>query len=312
MFTWTKKTEQYVLTAKKKGKTYGEMADQLGTTPCSVRSKYRKLIRRMAKKAASVNNISENMAKEEEDFFDEDILADRPEPMQSLELDVDECLVASDFHVPGESEEAIRELIQYSIKHKIKHLIIAGDFWHQDAVSRWELKDPNMSLADEIERGIKLINRLSKYMNLYFVKGNHDVRLCKAINYSLNFSAWMKSLVGNKFNKTVFVTEFDYMYLKSRNVRFRICHPQLYSRIKTSQVTALAHDLHENVIMGHQHYFSMTTNKTGKYICIDSGCMCDIRRFLYKNASTTKCPEWENGFIHIKGGKVRPVSWYTF
>lgn len=302
MFEWTKKHEQYLLDAKSKGKTYAQIADFLDTTPCSVRSKYRKLLRRIAR-TSSRDNV--NISHKHTEYT-------RPEPKQPLRLEVHECLVASDFHVPGENEEAVKHLLNYAIKNKIKHLIIAGDFWHQDAVSKWALKDPNMSLAEEIERGIKLINKLSNYMNLYFVKGNHDIRLCNALNFSLSFSDWMKSLVGKKFNKTVFVTDFDYMYLDSNQVPFRICHPPLYSRIKTSQASALAHDRHENIIMGHQHFFSMTTNKTGKYICIDSGCMCDIERFLYKNASTTRCPEWENGFIHIKGGKVRPVCWYTF
>ena len=302
MFEWTKKSEQYVLDAKKKGVTYASMAQHLGTTPCSVRSKYRKLLKRIAKQNSRENvNINATY-----------VQPLRPEPEQPLKLEVHECLVASDFHVPGENEEMVTLLLNYAIKNKIKHLIIAGDFWHQDAVSRWALKDPNMPLAEEIERGVKLINRLSNYMNLYFVKGNHDVRLCNALNFSMSYSAWMRTLVGEKYNKTVFVTDFDYMYLDSNEVIFRVCHPMLYSRIKTSQVAALSHDLHENVIMGHQHFFSMTTNKTGKYICMDSGCMCDITRFLYKNASTSKCPQWENGFIHIKGGKVRPICWYTF
>jgi predicted phosphodiesterase len=305
VFEWTKKKEQYVLDAKKSGHTYAEIADEIGTTPLSVRSKYRKLQKKLLKdqhpKIGFAANQTHRRPKDT-----------RPDPILPFELELDECLVASDFHVPGESEEAVNQLIHYAIKNKIKHLIIAGDFWHQDAVSRWALKDPNMTLADEIERGIKLITRLSRYMSLYFVQGNHDTRLCSAINFSLSFSSWMRSLVGNKFNKTVFVTDFDYMFLKSNHTTFRICHPQLYSRIKTSQASALAHDLHENIIMGHQHFFSMTTNKTGEYICIDSGCMCDIKRFLYKNATTTRCPEWENGFIHVKGGKVKPICWYTF
>lgn len=306
MFEWTTKKEQFLLKEKSNGKTYTQIAEKLGTTHCSVRSKYRKLLKKIAKQhgRGKVNNI--------EDTYLEITKNKQAAPIDPLELNIDECLVASDFHVPGEDEASVKALVRYAIQNKIKHLIIGGDFWHQDSVSRWALKDPNMTLAKELDRGIKLINYLSKYMNLYFVKGNHDNRLCEAINFSLTFSEWMQSLVGNKFNKTIFVTDFDYLYLTSGDRTFRVCHPKLYSRIKTSEVTKLAHDLHENVIMGHQHFFSLTTNKTGKFICIDSGCMCDIRLFLYKNASTTKCPEWENGFVHIKGGKVKPICWYTF
>lgn len=300
IIVWDKQKINFLLRAKKAGHTYQEIADELGTTAASVRSKFRKLMRK------ETNNELPDMPSTTHK------LEAPTTVIQPLTLNLHECLVASDFHVPGESERAVQALIEYAIKHKIKHLIIGGDFWHQDAVSKWELKDPGMSLPLEIERGLKLIHRLTKYMNLYFVRGNHDIRLCRSINYALSFSDWMKSITGGKFNKTVFVTNFDYMYLQSDNVKFRICHPDIYSRIKGSQVSMLAHDLQEHVMMGHQHFFSMSTNKTGKYICIDLGCMCDTKKFLYKNASTSKCPEWENAFIHVKGGRVHPITWFNF
>lgn len=314
MITWDEDSIDYLLRAKGAGQSYQQIAKKLGTTSEAIRSKYRKLLRKHSdsKPDSEVPQSSEIIPAEKKHKKIPQKNEHKKAPLQPLTLDLHDCLVASDFHTPGENERAVQALIEYAIKHKVKHLIIAGDFWNQDSVSRWELKDPQMSLSYEIEQGLKLIHRLTKYMNLYFVKGNHDIRLCKAINYALTFSDWMKSITGNKFNKTVFVTNFDYLYLKSDNTKFRICHPDMYSRIKGSQVTMLAHDLQENVMMGHQHFFSMTTNKTGKYVGIDLGCMCDTKKFLYKNASTSRCPEWENAFVHVKGGRVHPITWYSF
>lgn len=298
MNTWDEESIEYLLRAKKEGQTYQQIADEVGMHAEAVRSKYRHL-------------TGSKGDKKSETTCNTPTCPQRATKLP-LVLDLHQCIVSSDFHTPGENEKAVQALIQYATKHKIKHMIIGGDFWNQDSVSRWELKDPSMSLPYEIERGLKLIERLTKHMKLYFVRGNHDVRMCKVINYALSYSEWMKSIVGNKFGKSVFVTDFDYAYLNSSGTKFRVCHPDMYSRVKGSQVGMIAHDLQENVIMGHQHFFSVSTNKTGRYICIDSGCMCDPKKFLYKNASTSKCPEWENAFLHIKGGRVHPITWYTF
>jgi hypothetical protein len=227
---------------------------------------------------------------------------------EELTVVADDCIVAGDFHVPGESPKAVNDLLRYAKEHDIKTLIINGDFWNFDSVSRWQLKDPGMNLKIEIKKGIALVKKLAAQFKLYFVCGNHDARLPKALNYSLNFTDWMDALFGNE----VFVTNFDYLKLESGKATFRICHPEYYSKVKGTQAAELAHDLQENIIMAHQHYISVSTNKTGKFICADSGCMCDPEAFYYKKSATTKFPSWENGFIHVKDGKVKLVSQFTF
>jgi predicted phosphodiesterase len=224
-----------------------------------------------------------------------------------LHVNASECLLTSDWHVPGVNQATKRRLFSYAKSHNIKHLGIIGDFWNHDAISRWELKDPLMNLNEELTQGIELLEELGQVFKIYMVCGNHDARMPRALSYSLLFSEWMSHIF-----KPAIVTDYDYMYLTSGGQKFRLCHPDLYSRIKGSQVSALAQDLQENVIMGHQHFLSMSTNKTGRFVCVDSGCMCDPEAFVYKRASTTRCPEWENGFIHLKEGKIRLISEHSF
>jgi len=225
-----------------------------------------------------------------------------------LTIRADEALVCSDVHVPGQHDTYIDKMINYGKEHKIKHLFIAGDFWNFDAISRWEIKDRNLTFGEELKIGRALLERLTKHFYVYMVTGNHDARLPKILQYSISFSDWMATVIAKK----VIVTDYDYLYLDSNGKKFRICHPSLYSIIKGRQVSLLAQDLQENIIMGHQHFFSYSTNKTGQYICIDSGCMCDKDAFVYKRSSTNRCPEWENGFIHIKNGKVKLLSDFNF
>lgn len=225
-----------------------------------------------------------------------------------LTIRADDALVCSDIHVPGQNEEYINKMIAYGKENNINHLFVAGDFWNFDSISRWELKDKNLRLGVELQIGKRLLERLTKHFFVYMITGNHDSRMPQILKYSITFSDWMASIITKK----VVVTDYDYFYLDSNGKKFRICHPSLYSIIKGRQVSLLAQDLHENIIMGHQHFFSYSTNKTGEYICVDCGCMCDKNAFVYKKSSTNRCPEWENGFIHVKNGKVKLLSDFNF
>ena len=225
-----------------------------------------------------------------------------------LTVRVKEALVCSDFHVPAESKKWLNKLLAYRREHKISQIIIAGDFWNHDAVSRWELKDPFLNLRKELQRGKEVLDLLTAEAHVYLTCGNHDERMPRALNHALSFVDWMRMI--HTFNLTV--TDNDFLYLVSGQRNFRVCHPHAYSRIKGKQASSIAHDLQEDVMMGHQHYLSLLTNNTGKYVSIDLGCMCDSGAFLYKRKSTTRHPDWENGFVHLKGGQVKMITDYTF
>lgn len=231
--------------------------------------------------------------------------------MQSdlLELSFEECLVCSDLHFPGHSLKWVRELIKYGRMHNIKKIIHAGDLFNFDALSRFELKDKKFPLDKELEVGKKVLLELRQHFNgFYTVRGNHDKRLPLAMNDSIDFATALNLLLDNK----VVATNRDHLFLYSGGEKFRICHPDKYSTVKGKVAGGLAHDLQEHVIMGHPHYFSMSYNKTGRYMAIEMPCMCDKTAFQYKNEATTGCPEWNNGFLHIKKGKVKAITELTF
>lgn len=225
-----------------------------------------------------------------------------------LEVSFDECLVGADVHVPGHSEKWLKALIEYARVYEIKNLLLAGDFWNLDALSRFELKDSDLNLKKELFAGKTVLEKLTKQFTIYMVCGNHDKRLPLSLRGAIDFSGAMKVFLGKK----VFTTNRDFMYLTSGDKKFRICHPDMYSQIKGKIVSTLAQDLQENILAGHPHYFSMQTNKTGKYVGLDMPCLCEPEQFTYKTKNTTTCPEWNNGFVHIKNGKVRVLTEFTF
>lgn len=225
-----------------------------------------------------------------------------------IEVSFDECIVGADVHVPGHSESWLKALIEYAQAYKIKTLLLAGDFWNLDALSRFELKDSELDLKKEISEGKAVLERLAKQFTVYMVCGNHDKRLPLALRGAINFRDAMSVFL----EKRVHVTDRDHLYLNSGDRKFRICHPDMYSQIKGKIVSTLAQDLQENVMAGHPHYFSIQTNKTGKYLGIDLPCLCEPDMFQYKTKNTTTCPQWNNGFVHILRGKVRVITDFTF
>lgn len=219
-----------------------------------------------------------------------------------------EAVVTTDWHVPGESKIWYRRLLSYIKEHKIKTLIVGGDFWNFDTLSRFVIKDRKWSLAQEIDRGLEILYTLTELCNVYLTRGNHDRRIVESFDGELSFAEWMNSFdIPN-----LHVTNDDYLHLISNKVTWRICHPDAYSRIKGNSVSKIAHARQENTILGHSHYHSVSSDSSGKYVCVDSGCMCEGPLFEYKNAATNPLPEWENCFLHIKDGKLKVISDYTF
>lgn len=234
---------------------------------------------------------------------------DRKTDNDRLDISFEECIIGSDLHIPGHSMEWVNALLRYAKQHNIRKFVHAGDFFNFDALSRFELKDKKLTLEKELEAGKKLISKLREQFNgIYTVCGNHDKRLPIALKDSISFAEAMKVFVDAK----VVATNSDHLFLTSGEITFRICHPESYSQVKGKIAGGLAQDLQENIIMGHPHYFSMTYNRTGKFMAIELPCLCDISAFQYKNRATTNCPEWNNGFLHMRRGHIRPITNLTF
>lgn len=219
-----------------------------------------------------------------------------------------EALVCSDWHVPGESQIWYHKLLNYLKNNLIKTVIIGGDFWNFDAISRWFIKDKSFTMSEEIDKGLDILYTLTREANVYLLCGNHDLRISHSLGGAMSFKEWMDSFSINNLT----VTNYDYLYLHSKGEKYRICHPDMYSKIKGSQVTKIAQARQEHVMMGHQHFLSLSTEPTGKYLALDLGCMCKKDAFFYKTASTSALPEWENGFVHVKNGKIKLISKNTF
>ena len=226
----------------------------------------------------------------------------------SLTVFAKEAIVCSDWHVPGESKVWYHKLLEYRRTNDIKTIVIGGDFWNFDSISRWVIKDKKRTLSQELEKGLNILKSLTKDANVYLVCGNHDLRIAVSFGGALSFSEWMHGFDIENLT----VTDNDYLHLKSGSATYRICHPDTYSRIKGNVVSKLAHNLQENVMIGHHHFTSLSTNPTGQYVCADLGSMCAKTEFLYKNSATTSFPDWENSFLHIREGRLRLISDYTF
>ena len=81
-----------------------------------------------------------------------------------------------------------------------------------------------------------------------------------------------------------------------------VVHPQSYSQVATSVAKRLAEKFHRNVINSHGHLLGSTYDRSGKFLCVDLGCMIEKSRVDYINLSTTSHPMWINGFGALLDG----------
>lgn len=224
-----------------------------------------------------------------------------------MDINLYESLICADIHVPGHSIKMMERMIEYGQRKRIHKVVIAGDYWNFDAISKYELKDHNLSLDKELKVGKAILERLTNNFEVYMICGNHDKRLTYALRGSLTLKDAMENI-----NDKVKTFNTDFIHIKSGNRIFRICHINNYSTIKGKVVSGMSQDLQENIMSGHPHYFSIQTNKTGKFISVDIPCMCDPDQFEYKSQNTTNNPQWNHGFIHLRNGKIRMLTDFTF
>jgi hypothetical protein len=124
--------------------------------------------------------------------------------------------------------------------------VIAGDFLNFDSLSQYDPKQQEAGLEREINEAVGVMRiLLETFEDIYYIWGNHDARLHKALSYKLQFrhamrlvfgdlgSNWL--LTGSPSPISIIVT-----FREQPDVPWYVCHPASYSRVPLSQGRRLA------------------------------------------------------------------------
>lgn len=226
-----------------------------------------------------------------------------PEPLNVVSNNI---LVTSDYHIPFVSKEWFEKLIAYRDKHKVKHIIVAGDF--MDCMNWSAFKD--MQPADTWEEEIGYVAEYLRilrdnFKKIYFLKGNHEDR-------------WIRATMGKGSMKLLFAmtgiingyttTDADWLSLTNGGKEWRVCHPKNYAMKPIAVPQRLLQTYMTNIASAHGHHCAHQKDISGNFDLVELGGLFDQDNIFYKKYTSTSHPQWGNGFLHLDNGEVKLVN----
>jgi hypothetical protein len=224
-----------------------------------------------------------------------------------LDPNVDYAITA-DWHIPLYDPEYANIFLEDARANGIRDLILAGDFFNFDALSAYEPKQESAGLEIELAEAEMVMRVLSEsFDRIYFLWGNHDARLHKALGFSIQFREAMKQVfgsLGQEVMEKITFTNLDHIWIGDD---WYICHPGNYTRTPLSTARTLATKYNASVITAHSHHCAVGYAIDGERVVAEIGGLFDRHKTAYLQRSTT-FPTWAQGYCFLQGGKLRVHS----
>lgn len=205
-------------------------------------------------------------------------------------------MITSDWHVPYYDADICNKMIQMSEKFGITKLIIAGDFFNQDAFSHYLSRDA-CSFGEEQHVASEVLDILcTAFDEIYVLTGNHDIRLLKVLSFKLKTDDIWK-MVTSELGRQIKVSEYPYLKINSK---WHITHPKNFSILPTQVARKMNHKYQQSVGVAHGHAMGITYSPSGNEVLFDTGGMFDQDKVEYSRMCDTTHSEWQTGFSIIK------------
>lgn len=219
--------------------------------------------------------------------------------------------ITADWHIPLYDPEYVNTFIEDARERGAKKLVVAGDFFNFDSLSAYFPKQEDAGLQVELEESLLVMKALLEtFDDIYYLWGNHDARLHKALGFTIQFQEAMKMVFGalgkDALQKIVF-TNLDHMWLDDE---WYICHPGNYTRVPLSTARTLATKYNASVITAHSHHCAVGYAIDGSKVVAEIGGLFDRTKTKYLQRSTT-FPTWAQGYGFLENGNliVRSPGW---
>ena len=217
--------------------------------------------------------------------------------------------VTADWHVPLYDAELVNTFLDDSLDYS--NLLIAGDFLNGDSLSQYYPKQKSAGADKELSEARLLMEVLcSNFKNIVYLRGNHDYRYSKAVEYREPFIDIMSELFANvpRHGCKLQFSNLDHCYLTSNKERYFIAHPTTYSRNPLNNPNNIVVTKKCHTLTAHTHHCAMGWDTSGAYIIGELGGFFNIKQTEYLQG-TTAYPNWANGYWFIKQGKPTMISY---
>jgi hypothetical protein len=218
---------------------------------------------------------------------------------KNLTIPMDDYMISCDQHSPYHSELWMNRLLMIAEKFKVRKHIIAGDFYDMHAVSIFLSEDPK-NLDDEVKQTDPAFRMIDYFDKNYFIQGNHERRIGSMTEGALRARHMYKIFGMDRYDKKIVYSIYDRIAIEDK---YLIMHPKSYSQISTAVSKRMAEKYHMHILNAHGHFAGLTTDRSGKYLCVDLGGLFDNDKIEYTSLKTTTHPLWNNGFGMIRNGK---------
>ncbi len=170
-----------------------------------------------------------------------------------------------------------------------------GDRKEQDGLS---------TELDVARAGLKRI--IAQFDHIDFVLGNHEGRLLRALEVTINPDELLRLLDAK--NPKMRIAPYYYSYLDTQCGRYQIEHPKGASEGTAQQLAA---KYHSHVIMGHSHLLDFSWDISGEFYAIHAGHCVDETRLPYAAQRHTTRRAHKPGAVIVMDGYPYLLHWRT-
>jgi len=168
---------------------------------------------------------------------------------------------------------------------------------------------PDAALPEEI-RAVRVVigSIVSSFKRVIIMQGNHEHRLVRRIQAAIDVSQFTEGLFFEKA-ENVQMTANYWVQSTCNGIPWRYTHP--VGSAKDSSSKKLAPKFSSNVIMFHNHQFSIRTDISGKYLGVEPGMCCDEQKMGYPVNRDSGSDQHVTGaaIVNHDGGLVLLNQW---
>jgi len=223
----------------------------------------------------------------------------------ALSWRVDDLLCAGDlFHLDALTgweaswNKVVKSYMDERTKDRLNEIFlkIKDDKVREAAFEAIDDLDPKTdgSFSEEIKTSKKIVSELNIFKNRYHIMGNHEGRLLRLIESSMEAENLkdMFGMVG--WN----MSEYYFAEVMCKE-KYRVAHPKPYGKTAATEMASkyLCH-----YIMGHSHDWSLRKDRSGTFWAIQMGHCADEKKFAYESQRDRTYWAHSHGAVIIRDG----------
>ena len=257
-----------------------------------------------------------------------------------------DALIMGDLHIPYHNASLVNRCMLAAKKAGVKKLILAGDALDMRAFSHWpddftdsdrlmasknvtsellkiaggldaetaeklyqladKISPESGNIGEEINTARNVFKAIEKnFDTVDFIMGNHEKWVIRALQKTINnldFSALFG--VSPRWS----VSPYYWCKLVSGGVEWQIEHPTNSGKGSSKKLVPI---FDCNIIMLHNHHYSIQSDPSGKYLAIEPGTCADVDKIQYDNQRHGTHDKHFMGAVMIKGGKPHLLNQFT-